>query len=160
MPIYMKYDGIDGDTTEEGHKDWIALESAALGTSRNISTPTGHAARRESGAPVVSEVVISKTMDKGSQKLFAASLSGESKLVKLDFVRTGDPGEIYLTLTLTNVLVSSFNVNSSGGEHSHAMESISLNFTKIEYAYTPYSSDHKAGTPQRYTYDIATAKKS
>ncbi|MFI5024546.1 MAG: Hcp family type VI secretion system effector [Alphaproteobacteria bacterium] len=164
MPIYLKYDGIDGDATEESHKDWIPLDSANYSTSRNIATPTGQAARRESGAPTLSEVVITKPSDKASQKLFAASLSGESKTVKIDFVRTGDPGEIYMTLTLSNVLISSYSFaahsGGMGGTETFPVESLSLNFTKIEESYTPYSADHKPGTPQRYTYDVATAKKS
>ena len=37
-------------------------------------------------------------------------------------------------------------------------ESISLNFTKIEFKMTPHDDKNKAGTPITVSYDLATAK--
>ena len=42
----------------------------------------------------------------------------------------------YLTITLTNVLVSSYWLDSAGGGATKPNESLSLNFTKIEYKYS------------------------
>jgi len=36
---------------------------------------------------------------------------------------------------------------------------LSLNFSKIEYKYTPFDDKHKAGTPVPVTYDLTTGTK-
>ena len=62
MPIYMKYnDGaVKGDVTAEGHEAWIECNSFQWGVGRGISSPTGASADRESSAPSVSEIVVTK----------------------------------------------------------------------------------------------------
>ena len=60
------------------------------------------------------------------------------------------------TITLSDVLVSSFS-QSSGGEVP--AESISLNYTKIEMIYTPYDAKGTKGTPVRAGYDLTTGAK-
>ena len=69
MPIYMKYDGIDGDVTAEGHEKWIELNSFQWGVGRGISSPTGASADRESSAPSISEITVSKMQDAATTKL-------------------------------------------------------------------------------------------
>ena len=158
MPIYMNYDSlaIKGDVTEEGHKDWIELSSFQWGVGRGISTPTGGAADRESSAPSVSEITVSKSQDAASNKLLNEALQGEGKTVIIDFAKT-DKGklEVYLTYTLTNCMISGYSVSSGGDRPS---ESLSLNFTKIEFKATPNKAAGEQASPETVTYDLATAK--
>jgi type VI secretion system secreted protein Hcp len=160
MPIYMKYDTIKGDVTEDTHKDWVELHSAQFGIGRGISAPTaGSAKDRESSAPTVSEIVCTKDMDFSSADLFQESLRGKGKPCEIDFVRsTQDQGmALYLKLTLTNTMISSYSTSSGGDKPT---ESLSLNFTKIEYKYVPTDEAHADSKPKIYTYDLATAKVS
>ena len=157
MPMYMKYADMKGDATHDQHKDWMTIESFQWGVGRGISTPTGSAARREASEPSVSEVHITKFFDQASNQLFERVLTGnKGEDVLLSFVRTGDPGEKFLTYKLYNTLISGYQVSSGGDRPT---ESLTLNFTKVEMNYTPFSADHKAGTPVRSSYDIALAKK-
>jgi type VI secretion system secreted protein Hcp len=55
---------------------------------------------------------------------------------------------------LENAMIASYSA-SSGGDRP--MESFSINFTKIEYKYTPFDDKHKAGTPVPVKYDLTTA---
>jgi type VI secretion system secreted protein Hcp len=68
MPIYMKYnDGsIKGDKTADGHQDWIVLNSFQWGVGRGISSPTGGSKDRESSAPSLSEITVTKHQDAAS----------------------------------------------------------------------------------------------
>ena len=156
----MKYEGIDGEATQAQHKKWIGLQSCQLGNSRHVTTVTGAAADREAGVPQLSEVVVTKEQDGASSKLFEASLIGEGKKVQIDFVSTNN--NIYMTVELENVLVSSFSVSGSGGQSGgRPMESLSLNFTKITY--TTFAMDaqgNRVGNPSRVAYDIKLADKS
>lgn len=158
MPIYMNYDSlaITGDVTAEGHETWIELNSLQWGVGRGISSPTGGSADRESSAPSVSEIVCTKHTDSASVKLLDESLQGEGKTVIIDFVKT-DKGklEVYMTYTLTNTMISGYSLSSGGDRPS---ESLSLNFTKVEFKNTPMKSANETGSPETVTYDLALAK--
>lgn len=158
MPIYMKYEGIDGDVTESGHEKWIELNSFQWGVGRGISSPTGASADRESSAPSISEIVVTKTSDKSTPKLMSEAVQGEGKTVEIHFVKT-EKGKLttYQTYKLTNTMISSYS-QSSGGDHPS--ESLSLNFTKVEWSQTGLKADGSPGTPERGSYDLATAKAS
>jgi type VI secretion system secreted protein Hcp len=158
MPIYMNYDGlaIKGDATEEGHKGWIELNSFQWGVGRGISSPTGGSADRESSAPSVSEITVTKASDASTIKVVDEALQGEGKTVLIDFCKT-DKGklEVYMTYTLTNCMISGYSVSSGGDRPS---ESVSLNFTKIECKNIPMLSANETGSPETVTYDVALAK--
>jgi type VI secretion system secreted protein Hcp len=162
MPIYFKYDGIDGGVTAAGHEKWIEIDSCQLSAHRNVTSAHGRGENREASSPTVSEIVITKSQDVASTKLFQASLWGEGKKVKIDFCKTDkDKLEVYLQLELENTLVSSFNTSGHGGDnHARPMESLSLNFTKITYVSTSMDKDNKTGKPDRAMWDLGQAKGS
>jgi len=157
MPIYMKYDGIDGSVTAQGHEKWIELSSAQLGINRNITDASGVGVNREGAVPSMSEIVCTKVQDDASAKLFQSSLWGKGKLVKIDFVKTEQgTWSTYLALEMENTLVSSYNVSGHGGPNADSpMESFSLNFTKITYVQTHADPTNAAGKPERYFWDLA-----
>jgi type VI secretion system secreted protein Hcp len=156
MAIYLKYEGIDGEATEHGHKKWIEISSFQFGIGRSIHTRTGASQSREHSEPTVSEVTISKHLDHASPKLFVESCTGsKGKKVEIDIVTTGQESEIPVHYTLEHTLISNYHVSTGGDK---PMESLSLNFTKLEMKYTPYTEDHKAGSPVAVHYDIKTTK--
>lgn len=158
MGIYVNFDGIPGDATEQNHKKWIDVTSIQWGVGRAISTVAGRTQNREASQPSVSEVTISKSFDSASPKLFTAACTGnEGKTVKIDLTTTSSGGLVYCTYTLTNALISSYSVSSDGDRPG---ESISISFTKMEFKFTPYDNQNKAGTPVTVSYDLATTKSS
>jgi type VI secretion system secreted protein Hcp len=157
MPIYMKIDGIKGDVTAEGHKDWIHCDSLQWGVSRSIGAPTGSAKERESAEPAVSEVMVTKAMDASSPYLFQESCLGKGKKVDLHICKTGTDQLVnYYEMVLENAMLSGYSVNSGGDNPS---ESVSLNFTKIETKYIPVTADGGHGDPIPAAYDLKLAKK-
>jgi type VI secretion system secreted protein Hcp len=158
MAIYMKFgDTIKGEVTHDDHKDWIEIHSLSFGVGRAVMTPTGSAANREATQPSVSEITVTKTMDKASTGLFTQSVAGDdSNTVNIHFVATGSPGKTYAEYELTNVLVSGYSLSSGGDRPS---ESISLNFTKIEYKMSANTPSNQSDQPIIVSYDLATALK-
>lgn len=156
MPIYLKYGSINGDVTAEGYQKWIELNSFQWGVGRGISSPTGGSDDRESSAPSVSEVVVTKAQDVATIKLITEGFQGEGEKAQIDFTRT-DKGKLttFLTYVLTNTMLSGYSVSSGGDRPS---ESLSLNFTKIEVKETPAVASGKDGTPESVTYDLSAAK--
>jgi type VI secretion system secreted protein Hcp len=156
MAIYLKYEGIKGEATQENHKQWIDISSMQFGIGRGISTPSGSTANREASEPSVSEVTVTKTMDNSSPYLFTESATGAAgKKVEIHLVSTGSPGNTYAEYTLTNALISGYSVSTGGDRPS---ESLSINFTKIEYKFIPFDDKNKAGTPIPVSYDLSTTK--
>jgi type VI secretion system secreted protein Hcp len=156
MPIYMDYNKIAGDATAEGHEKWIELNSCQWGVGRGISSPTGASADRESSAPSVSEIVCTKATDASSPKILNEAYQGEGQKVQIDFCKT-DTGklEVYLTLNLENCMISGYSLSSGSDRPT---ESLSLNFTKVEFKNTGMGSAGGTGSPDSVTYDLALAK--
>src|SRR5690242_15364163 len=122
MGLFLKYGTINGDSKEKGHEKWCDLESVQLGFQR------GTGGRQD-------EIFITKFTDSASTSLFRASLFGEGVEAKIDFVAT-DPAKPYLQIKMTNTMISSYNVSNSG---DRPMESLSLNYAKIEYGHNAAS---------------------
>jgi type VI secretion system secreted protein Hcp len=156
MAIYMHHEAIEGNVTAKGYEKWIELSSFQFGSGRGISTPTGRAANREASAPSVSEVVVTKTMDKASPLLFEEGLVGMTgKVVKIVITRTGKEMEQLCTYKFEDTLISSYSVSSGGDAPS---ESLALNFVKFEYKYKGSDAAGAAAGAMTVAYDIGAAK--
>ena len=158
MPIFLQYQGIDGDVTTAGHEKWIEVHSIQWGTGRGISMNTASGADREGSTPSVSEVVVTKDTDSASPNLLRASLglppADEGKTVNIDFCKTDtSQPEPYLQFTLDNCLVSGYSLSSGGDRPS---ESVTLNFTKVEFKNTGMGSANQTGSPDTASYDLTT----
>lgn len=159
MPIYVKYGDIKGDVTADGHKGsegWFEVNSFQWGVGRGISSPTGGSSDRESSAPSVSEITVSKSMDIASYRLLDEALQGEGLPCIIHFCKT-DKGvlEEYVTYKLEDCMISGYSVSSGGDRPS---ESISFNFTKIEYGFKGLDDKNAPTQSPKLTYDIALGK--
>ena len=140
-----------------GSEITVEVGSVQFGVGRNISTPVGMSSKREASAPNVGQIGCTKLMDSTSPLIYQEALRGVACKAQVDLVETHEEQlETYLSLTLENCMISSYSASSGGDRPS---ESFSLNFTKIEYKYTPFDDKHKAGTPVPVTYDVTTATK-
>ncbi|MEJ6395854.1 type VI secretion system tube protein Hcp [Gymnodinialimonas sp. 2305UL16-5] len=156
MPIYMQLDGIPGDATHETHRQWMDIETLHWNVSRNMNTQAGSTANREASEPTVSEVVLTKVTDSSSTRLFAEACTGRTgKLCTIHMVTTGNPGDTYVEYRLTNTLVSNYSVDTSG---DRPVETIRLNFTKMEVKYIPHDENHSPQSPMIASYDLTTTR--
>jgi type VI secretion system Hcp family effector len=124
MPIYMRITKkgvpiIAGSAAAKGHEKWIELSSAQMGSSRSEA--------------INREIVITKSMDSASMALFQQSLYGEGVTIQIDFVKSGRHKSTYLTFTLQDVLISSYQPGFSRSDGPTPTESVALNFTKITF---------------------------
>ena len=158
MAIYMKMGKIAGDVSATGFEQYIECYSFQMGAGRGISMSVGSGKEREATKPSLSEVTLSKSMDKASPYLFRESCVGKAiDKVETKFVKTSaDALENYLTYTLDKVLVSSYSASSGGDEPS---ESISLAYTKIEMKYHPRKPDNTLDSAIPAGYDLELGKK-
>ena len=75
--------------------------------------------------------------------------------MEIHLVSTGNPGNTYVEYVLTNGLISGYSISSGGDRPT---ESISINFTKIEFKFIPYDDKNKGGTPVTVNYDLTSTK--
>lgn len=155
MPIFVEYDGIEGEATIEGYKKQIEVNSFQFGIGRAIGSAGGQSTR-ESSIASVSEIVVTKQTDGSSPKLFVAALTGTlDKKVKISFARTASGSvQTYMEYSLEGTGISGYSLSSGGDRPS---ESISFNFDKIEFKYMLVGDD-LAGSPEVVNYDLATGK--
>jgi type VI secretion system secreted protein Hcp len=98
------------------------------------STGAGRGAGGGAAKPKFGDLHIVKTVDKASPTLFKACASGKH-FASVTLVVRKAGGGTSLTITMDDVLISSYQTGgSSSGERP--TESLSLNFTKIEFQYT------------------------
>ena len=135
----MKFGAINGNVTTEGYKDWIELQSFQWAVNRHM-TSGGRGDMRESSAPSVSEIVVTKYNDISSTALLNETFGSRSDAkvtIKLS-TTSKNKTETYLTYELAECAISSISQSAQGGEHHDApLESLSLNFVKIAIIPTP-----------------------
>lgn len=161
MTTYMKMDKIQGDVTAKGHEKWIEIYDLNFSVKRHINTEPGRIADREGTRPSISEITITKKIDRSSPLIFSESCVGKATpSVQIDICQTDDSLNPYTQLTLNNVIVSGYELSSLQQEQAiqqNPMERISLSFDKIELKYTPYGSDNKPQSPIPAGYDLKSA---
>ena len=157
MAIFLKYGDLKGEVTATTHKEWIELHSFQFGVGRGISAGVGGGSKREASAPSVSEVTVTKTFDAASPLLLKEALGGKAAVVKIDMTQTDNKGAniAYQKYILSDCLVSGYSV-SSGGDRP--MESLSLNFNKIDSEYINIDDKFAAKTTGHVIYDLSQAK--
>lgn len=158
MAIYMKFGDVAGSVTTDGFKDWIQLNSFQWGVGRSVNLPHGKEDTREGSEPSVSEVVVTKRMEKSSPKLWQDAVGGDfSTKVNIKFTTTTkDKVESYLEYELTDTGLSGYSV-SSGGDDA-PQESLSLNFAKVTWKYG--AMDAKTSSkPDVVGWDLTQQKK-
>ena len=133
--VFIKFDGVDGESVDELHRGAIDVQSFSWGMS-NSGAPAGGGAGKAS----FQDINFTRYIDKSSPLLAKACASGKHIAKAEIFVRKSGGSGDYYVITLTDVLVSSidFQGDSSG---SRPVESISFNFTKIEWRYVPTAPD-------------------
>lgn len=144
-PIYIKFDGVDGESQDRDHKDWIELLSFSQGQYLSVSSgaPGGAAV----GRLVFEEFALKKTLDKSSPKLAEACCKGTVfPNVQLHLARPSSGGTqaTYYTYEMKNVIVTSYHIDGSTQEPVPT-ESVSLNFEEIKVTYTKFDA---AGRPE------------
>jgi len=151
---FLEIKEIEGESKDDKYKGQIELLSASMGVTNRGSFGAGGGGG--SSKSDFQDVSITKMTDKASPKLMAACATGEhiSKAV-LHFRKAGKDQQEYLTITLSNVFVSSY---QAGGHGDIPSESISLNFSKIEYQYKEQKADGTMSGPVIKQYDLSANK--
>lgn len=150
----LALDGIPGESTDENYPRTIEIESFSLGVTMTSGTVVGGGGG--AGKASFSDISFSKKLDKSSPLLYLNCAQGKHIPQAILHVRkSGDKPQEYYTITLTDVLISSVQTSGASGT-DRPSESLSLNFTKIEFSYAAQRPDGSLETPVTSSWNLAT----
>lgn len=154
--LFLKLDNVFGESQQPGHVGEIDVLSFSFGASQTgVRAAGGKASARRSSLTPIS---ILKQADKSSPKLFIACAMGTQFKDAVLTVSTGGTSPFeYLVITMSDVLISSYQVGSSEGS-GIATESISFSYSKIEYKYIPRGAVGAPQQPVVVTFDVLKNK--
>jgi type VI secretion system secreted protein Hcp len=155
MPIYMKFDSIDGDVTAKGFEKSIEVLSFSWGVTNQVSASgSGGSAGRAS----FQDLHFVQKTGSASPKLIEAGATGQSqKEATMTFIKAGssDNPQAYLQIKMNDVLISGFQTaGAEGAENDVPTDEVSLNFAKIEYDFTPQNTDGSLGAVIPFNFDL------
>lgn len=158
VDYFLKIDGVDSESTDEKHKGSIELESFSWGETQSGTAGRGGGAGAGKVQPQDFNFV--KRVDKGSPVLFVGCATGQHfKTAVLTARKAGGGQQDYLKVTMSDVLVSSYQVGGSANGEIVPTEQVTLNFAKLEMSYKEQKADGSLGGEVKQIYDFAANKK-
>jgi type VI secretion system secreted protein Hcp len=155
---FLKITGIEGESADAKHKGEIQLESFSWGAQQTGTAAHGGGAG--AGKVAMQDFHITKQVDKASPKLMLACADGEHlKQAVITCRKAGKDQQEFLKITLTDVLVSSYQMGGTPAGSTIPMEQVSLNYSKIEKEYKEQKSDGTLGGTVKAGWDVKANKK-
>ena len=147
--MFLKLDGITGDSTDDGHKNQIDVSSFAFAVGRG-GDGTGSGGRGAAGRSHLQTMRIDKVYDSASPKLFRAAATGQHiRSAVLTFRRAGDDRDVeFLAYTLSDVQVTSYDQGGTDGDArdlGSLEEEVGLTAAKVHLTEQTVGSDGKKG---------------
>jgi type VI secretion system secreted protein Hcp len=145
VELFLKIDGITGESGDGGHPGEIDVQSFSFGVSQHGAALAGLG----TGSPSKSDfqsLTVYKKIDKSSPLLMLACGVGKlavtggagSPTVTLSFrdmTRQNIPE--FFQIVMSNVFISSFTEGNVMSDDGTPLEAVSFNFTRVEFRYTP-----------------------
>jgi type VI secretion system secreted protein Hcp len=152
VDMFIKIDGIKGESQDSKHKDEIDVLSWSWGVSQSGTMHGGGGGG--SGKASFQDLSITKWVDMSSPKLLNSASTGKHiKEALLTVRKAGEKPLEYLKVTLSDCLISSVSTGGSGGE-DRLTENVTINFAKVKFEYTVQKADGTAGGVVPFGFDI------
>jgi type VI secretion system secreted protein Hcp len=154
--IFLKLDGISGESTDQDHKGEIDVEAFTFNGKR----PTSGAG---AGKVKFSALRVIKVYDASSPKLMQAAATGRHiRSAVLTFRRSGDPNGVeFLTYKLSDVVVASYQEGGANVDQralGSLEDEIGLNPAKVQVTEKTVNADGKAGPAVTASFDVKHGK--
>ena len=156
--VYLKLDGIKGESTSAQHPDEVVVESWTWGVEADPA-PSGGAGGAAAGKPGFSDLTFSHRVDRASPELWKACATGKRiREAILSVNRGAAAAQDYIIIKLKDVIVTSAAMADASADALSPIETVSLAFGKLDYAYRPQNPNGSLGTAVSFKYDVPTNK--
>lgn len=156
---FLKIDGIQGESTDDKHKDWIEVLSYSWGVNQPASVTPSSAGGATHERANFQDLSVVKILDKASPNLALFCSNGTHiKEITIELCRAGGDKLKYMEYKMSDCLISS--VSQGGGGGAEATESISFNYGKLQWTYTQQKrADGSGGGNVAAGWDLEANKK-
>ena len=154
---FLKIDGIPGDSADAKHKGEIELVSFQWGLTQS-GTTSGGGGGGGAGKVQFQDFHFTQRTQRSSPPLMLACASGQH--IKGAVLTGRSSGKVqleFLTVKMTDVLVSSF--QEAAQEPDTPLESVSLDFAKIEFTFREQGAAGKPAGEIKAGWDLKANKK-
>ena len=157
VDYFLKIDTIKGEATDQKHKDEIDILSFSWGVSQSGGMSYGGGGG--AGKAAFQDLSFMHRYDKASPRLAQACAIGEHiKSATLVARKAGKEQQEYLIIKLSDLLVTGVQPSAGGGDIP--MESVTLNYTKVELEYKPQKADGTLDAGVKFVYDLKLQKQA
>jgi type VI secretion system secreted protein Hcp len=145
VDIYLKLDGIPGDSTADRHAGEIVVLSYRTAIEANVAHLGGGGG---AGKTVFGGIHFRKRLDKASVALLLACASGRHIASgQFTFARASADSRVFYTVTLEGVLVSHISQALGDGDSVPAEEEVTLQCRRIHWAFSNQNPDGSQAPP-------------
>lgn len=159
--LHLNLGAIQGESASSAHPNEIELSSFSWGVSNSpVNTQTGSI---KGGKVSMTEVTVTKPMDKSSVQLLKASATGQiipKATITWSKSTGGKNPEDFITITLQGVLVSSVQQSSVHGIGGMGTEAVTLSFDQVSVDYKVQGKDGLLTSAGSMGYNLAQGKAS
>ena len=139
VDMFIKIGTLEGESTDKTHKGDIDVLAWSWGMSNSGTAGVGGGAG--AGKANVQDLSFTKYIDKSSTSLQLACCKGTHFATATLVVRkAGDKPLEYLTITMSEVIITGVSTGGSGGE-DRLTENVSLNFASVSVVYQEQQKD-------------------
>lgn len=159
--IFLEHPTIKGWTSDKNHQGCIDIEDIRWGVNRQITSSTSTRGDRESSNAVISDLSLTKWMDKTSPYLFMETCCGTGKTIKIIMTKTGagDGADVFLEYTLENALFSKMEVQAIRASNIRPAEEYRISFTSMSVKYIQYDENGNILAPEAVGFNTTTNTK-
>ncbi|MCI0379739.1 MAG: type VI secretion system tube protein Hcp [Gemmataceae bacterium] len=140
VDYFLKLQGIDGDVTDDAHKNAIDLDSWSWRETQ--SGTHGGGGGGGAGKVQMQDFHCVAKMSKASPKLMLACATGlHIEEASLLCRKAGGKQQDYLTVRLQDVMITSYQTGGNGHGDIVPTDQFTMNFAKIEFVYRQQKPD-------------------
>lgn len=149
---HIKFDGVEGESTHKDHKGEVEILSWTWGLS-NTSLGSGTGSGKGKANP--GDLHFTHNYDKASPVLAKKCAQGvHFPTVVVTSRKAGEGQKDFLKITMKEVFITS--VQPSGGGGGDIMESVSMSYQSIDFAYKPQDEKGGLGGEVKFGWNVKT----
>jgi len=150
VQMFLKIDGVEGESTDIRHRGEIEVVSFAWGESS--AQPLNHSGSG-TGRVAMQDFTFTTPVSKASPQLFVACASGQHVPSAILTVRRAGAQQLdFLKVTMTDVVIASW--KQAGADVP--VDEVALKFARVQIAYTGQRPDGAPGDTVTAGWDVKT----
>jgi len=153
IDTHIKFDGVEGEATHVDHKGEIAVLSWEWGVHNASTVQAGGGSGKGKAQP--GALTLMHVYDKASPVLAKKCAQGmHFKEAVLTAAKSGEGQKDFLKVTMKEVFITS--VAPSAGGDGDIVETVSMSYGEIEFAYKPQDTKGGLGGEVKFGWNVKT----